>query len=327
MRAHEQAPTDESEQGEPVGGEGQAAAGGRQVGPTPAGAGQSNNTRGIIAMLVAMASFACGDSLMKLASVAIPTGELIFLRSSVIASVSALTALLTGAFQHSWRLLSPAMAIRALSDVSGSMAFQSALARMAFADLVAIIQLNPLMVTAASAVFLSERVGWRRWAATAVGLAGVLLIIRPGTSAFTWWSLVAILSVICSTTRDVSTKVIDRAVPGTLIMMFSSAVVVLGGAALSLVETWTFPAPFVLLLVIGAGVFSLVGQLAVIIAVRTGDLSAVAPFRYSILLWALVLGFVLWGYLPDLPTLGGMAIVAGAGLYSFRREFTGRRRR
>src|SRR5690606_39355113 len=91
--------------------------------------------------------------------------------------------------------------------------YQSALARMAFADLVAINQINPLVVTAASAVFLGERVGWRRWTAAGVGFLGVLLIIRPGTSAFNWWSIVAIISVLFATLRDVSTKTIDHTIP------------------------------------------------------------------------------------------------------------------
>src|SRR5690606_10069451 len=109
----------------------------------------------------------------------------------------------SGTFRSAWKLLAPPMVLRAIGDVGGALAFQSALARMAFADLIAIIQMNPLTVTAASAVFLDERVGWRRWTAAVVGLLGVLLIIRPGTSAFTWWSILAIVSVLFATLRDV----------------------------------------------------------------------------------------------------------------------------
>jgi len=310
-----------------VGGEGKPGSGGGPAGGiAAAGFGQSNNTAGIIAMLVAMASFACGDSLMKLASVDLPTGELVWLRALGMASVSFVYALVTGAFRNAWRMVAPPMLLRALGDVGGAISFQSALARMAFADLIAIIQANPLLVTAASAVFLAERVGWRRWTAAAVGLMGVLLIVRPGTSAFTWWSILALLSVLFSTLRDVSTKCIDRAVPAVLIIWVSSTAVGIGGLLLAFFEEWVWPEPMVLLQVMGAGAFSLTGHVCIIAAVRKGDLSAVAPFRYSIVIWALILGFLIWGTLPDMLTLLGMLIVTSAGLYTFHRELVNRRK-
>lgn len=310
-----------------MGGEGKPGSGGGPSGEVAtAGLGQSNNTAGIVAMLVAMASFACGDSLMKLASTELPTGELVWLRALAMASASFLYALVTGAFRNAWRMLAPPMLLRALGDVGGAISFQSALARMGLADLIAIIQANPLMVTAASAVFLAERVGWRRWTAAGVGLLGVLLIIRPGTSAFTWWSILALCSVLFSTLRDVSTKCIDRAVPAVLIIWVSSTTVGIGGLFLVLFEDWLWPEPVVLLQVMGAGAFSLAGHICIIAAVRKGDLSAVAPFRYSIVIWALILGFLIWGDLPDYLTLLGMSIVTGAGLYTFHRELVNRRK-
>ena len=290
------------------------------------GLGQSSNTAGIIAMLGAMASFACGDSLMKLTSADLPTGELVWLRSLLMVAATSLFALATGAFRNAWRLLAPPMMLRAFADIGGAIAYQSALARMAFADLTAISQVNPLLVTAASAIFLAERVGWRRWTAACVGLMGVLLIIRPGTSAFTWWSVVALLSVLCATTRDVATKCIDRAVPAVLIIWVSSGVVGLGAMLLAFVESWHWPAPHVVLQIVGAAVFSLMGHAFIIAAVRKGDLSAVAPFRYSIIVWALILGYVIWGHFPDSMTLLGMAIVIGAGIYTFHRELAVRRK-
>lgn len=278
-------------------------------------------------MLAAMASFACGDSLMKLSATEMPTGELVWLRATGMAAAAFIYSALSGALRNAWKLLARPMLLRAIGDVGGALAFQSALARMAFADLIAIIQINPLTVTAASAVFLNERVGWRRWTAAAVGLVGVLLIIRPGTSAFTWWSLLAIVSVLFATLRDVSTKSIDLAVPAALIMLFSSSVVAMGALVLVLFEDWVWPGPGLLLQVAGASAFSLVGHICIITAVRKGELSAVAPFRYSILIWALLLGLLIWGDLPDTMTLIGMAIVTGAGIYTFRREMIARRRK
>lgn len=290
-----------------------------------AGIAQPKNTAGILAMLVAMASFSSGDALMKLSSTSLPTGELVWLRATFVAIAAVLYAGLTGALRNAWRLLSPAIVLRAIGDVGSATTFQTALARMNLADAVAVIQANPLLVTAASAVFLGERVGWRRWTAAAVGLLGVLLIIRPGTSAFSWWSIFAIISVLFSTLRDVSTKSIDGATPAVLIILFSSTTVGLGGLSLGIFENWLWPDALVLLQVFGAAAFSLTGHVFIIAAVRKGELSAVAPFRYSVVIWALIFGFVIWGDLPDSLTLLGIVTVVGAGLYVFHRELIARR--
>lgn len=288
---------------------------------------QSNNTRGIVTMLAAMATFAVGDTLMKLAGETVPTGQLVFMRGVLMFSAALMYAIMTGALHHLWRLVAPPMMIRAIGDVGGALAFQGALARMAFADLVAINQTNPLLVTAASAVFLGERVGWRRWTATGIGFLGVLLIIQPGTSGFTWWSILGLVGVVFATMRDVATKRIDSGVPTVLILLASTCVVTLGSLTLLPFETWLWPEPMVLLQVLGASTFSLIGHVCIISSVRMGDLSAVVPFRFSIVIWAMIAGYVVWGTLPDLLTILGVTIVISAGLYTFHRELVLRRKR
>lgn len=299
-----------------------------RVASLEAGAGeQSNNTRGIVTMLVAMATFACGDTLMKLAAETVPTGELVFMRGVLMFSAALTFAVMTGALKYLWRLVAPPMLIRAIGDVGGALAFQGALARMPFADLVAINQTNPLLVTAASAVFLAERVGWRRWTATGIGFLGVLLIIQPGTSGFTWWSILALVGVFFATMRDVATKRIDSGVPTVLILLTSTGVVTLGSLTLLPFETWFWPEPIILLKVLGSAAFSLVGHVCIISSVRMGDLSAVVPFRFSIVIWAMIGGYLIWGTLPDALTILGITVVISAGLYTFHRELVLRRRR
>jgi S-adenosylmethionine uptake transporter len=109
-------------------------------------------------------------------------------------------------------------------------------------------------------------------------------------------------------------------------MWFSSSAVALGSLTMLFFESWIWPQPLVLLQVAGASAFSLTGHLCIITAVRKGELSAVAPFRYSIMIWALLLGLVIWGQWPDPLAMLGMAIVTGAGIYTFRREMVARRR-
>ncbi|HRD77373.1 MAG TPA: DMT family transporter [Hyphomicrobiaceae bacterium] len=281
----------------------------------------SANLKGIIAMVAAMASFSVGDTIMKLVSATdMPTSELIFVRGSVVLSAAIFIMIVWGGLEHIRQALSWAMALRAGGDVGGGWFFQSGLARMPLADLMSVIQLTPLSITAASAVFLGEKVGWRRWTATGVGLVGVLLIIRPGSSAFNWWALAGIASVLCATVRDLATRQVDRRVPATMIMMLSALAVVLTSGAVAPFANWSRPDAGSLALLACAAVCSLIGQLCVIIAMRTGEVSAVAPFRYAIIVFSLISSFLVWGYFPDRLTLAGIAIVAAAGLYTFRRE-------
>jgi len=286
----------------------------------------ASNLRGILFMTAACASFACGDTIMKLLAGQVPTSELLFLRGCFVTTGGFVLAVALGSLAAFHKALSGAMAARAAGDVTGAWSFQLALARMPYADLTAIGQLIPLLITAASAIFLRVRVGWRRWTATAIGLMGVLLIIRPGSSAFNWWALAGIVSVLASTLRDLATRRVDRGVPPTVIMMLSAGAVTLSSLVAAPFSDWTWP-PLPLVLATGAaGLFSLFGQICIIISVRAGDISAVAPFRYTIIVFAIISGVTVFGHLPDALTLLGMTIVVAAGLYTFYREQALRRR-
>ncbi len=284
------------------------------------GTAAAGNVRAIVAVSLAMCSFACGDTLMKLASLSLPTSQLLFIRGGLIFVVSLGVAFYLGALRELRHAFERPMVGRVVGDVGGGWFFQSALARMPYADLTAIGQLSPMMLTAASAIFLAERVGWRRWTATAVGLLGVLIIVRPGGSTFNWWALAGIASVLCTTVRDLSTRGINRRVPVSLIMTFSAGGVALAALAVAPFSNWQWPDQLIMLKLMGAGMFSLLGQLGVIIGMRTGEVSAVVPFRYTIILFSILSGVVVFGTFPDALTMLGIAIVVLAGLYTFYRE-------
>ncbi len=285
----------------------------------------TSTLRGILFMVAASGSFACGDTIMKLSAAALPTSELMFMRGLCVTTGAFLLAVALGSLAVLHRALSGAMALRAAGDTTGAWSFQLALARMPYADLTAVGQLIPLSITAASALFLGEKVGWRRWTATMVGLAGVLLIIRPGSSAFNWWALAGLVSVLASTVRDLATRRVDRGVPPPIIMMLSAGAVTLSCLVMAPFSDWTVPPPVMIASMAAAALFSLFGQLCVIISVRSADISAVAPFRYSIIIFAILSGVLVFGHFPDALTLAGTAIVVGAGLYTFYREQTLRR--
>ncbi len=292
------------------------------AGATESNAGSAGpNLRGIGAMVAACAAFACGDTIMKVLADTAPTSQLILIRGAFVLVGAFVACVWLGAFAVLHRALSGAMAVRAASDTAGAWSFQLALARMPYADISAIGQLSPLTITAASALFFAERVGWRRWTATVIGLMGVLLIIRPGSSTFNWWALAGIGSVLASTFRDLATRRVDPTVPPPLIMLFSAGLTTITALfTLSFAGDWVWPPVHVVVGLLGAAMFSLFGQLCTIVAVRSGDISAVMPFRYSIIVFAIFSGVVVFGQLPDGATLAGIVIVCGAGLYTFYRE-------
>lgn len=280
----------------------------------------TNAARGIGFMVVGTLMFCLADTLMKITATAIATSETIFVRSLVATLVVAAVAMYSGALRQWRQALIGAMAVRAAADSGASLLFQSALSRMHFADINGVNQLQSLSLTAGSSLFLGEKVGWRRWLAIGVGLLGGLLIIKPGTSAFNWWALAALGAVLLASTRDIATRRIPSAVPIPLIMVISSAVVTLASLVGALVERWSTPTGLEFAMMVGAGVFSLLGQFCMISSVRAAELSVVAPFRYMTMIWALMLGALVWRHVPDALSLLGMATISAAGLYTFHRE-------
>ena len=284
--------------------------------PQPAPA----NYRGIFAMLGATAAFVLGDATMKKASEQLPIGEVIFLRGLIAMPIVWYLAYRTRAIGVLITIPKKLLAWRSLGDAGGSLTYMSALARMPFADVGAILQLNPLLVTAGAAIFLKETVGWRRWLATLIGLLGVLLIIQPGSSAFTWVSLVVIASVLFSTMRDLVTRSLPPGMPTVLITATATTSISLGALLFAPFESWQWPSTAQFLMLVFPAVCMLLGQALVVISIRSGDLSAVVPFRYAAILWSLLLSYLIWGYIPDSTKFAGIVIVTIAGLYVFFRE-------
>lgn len=280
----------------------------------------SNNPRGILAMLGAMAAFVSGDTIIKYAGQMLPVGEIIFVRGLFASCLIVATGLISGAFQCLHHAVTPAMALRTVTEVGATMLFFSALVRMPFADANAIAQFTPLAVTAGAALFFGEQVGWRRWLAMAAGLVGVLIIIRPGTSAFNWGALFVVGSVICITVRDLITRQMGLALPALLIAAISSMSVSASGLLLLPLESWRWPSPYQTFLLICASVCVFGGHFWIINAMRTGEIAVVSPFRYTATLFAVVAGYIVFGEIPDVVTALGIVIVVAAGLYTLHRE-------
>jgi drug/metabolite transporter (DMT)-like permease len=281
---------------------------------------RSDTIRGIAFMLASMAIFVVNDTLMKIAAGHLPTGQTIFVRGLLTSVLGATMIAASGAHRALPYALSGRVLWRAAADVGGTIFFLNALVRMPMADLFGILQFIPLAVTAGAALFMGAKVGWKRWAATCVGLLGVLIIVRPGGSAFTSAALLAVLAVLFSALRDLLSRSVPATVPPLIIVTVGSAVVTLASLGFTAVETWRWPQNSTLLILLGASGAILAGQAWLVAAMRTGHIGAVAPFRYSMVLWAIVAGYAVWGEIPDAAAWVGISIVTVAGLYTFWRE-------
>ncbi|WP_423210744.1 DMT family transporter [Paracoccus yeei] len=285
-------------------------------------AGPSDNLRGTMLMVLSMAAFTCNDAVMKAVTQTLPLYESVALRGMAVLALMVAAALVQG---DGLRLTVPrgdvaALVIRTAADIVSTLLYLLALRQMALADLSAIMQALPLAVTLAAALFFRERLGWRRLSAIGVGFLGVLLILRPGTGAFDTWSAVALLSMLLIVVRDIATRYFSRQVGSGTIAFHAALAVMLSGFALGAGEDWRMPdLPEAALLLLSAG-FLTVGYLTAVATMRVGEISFVAPFRYTSLVWAILLGLALFGEWPDGWTWAGSALVVGAGLYAILRE-------
>ncbi|MBS8258914.1 DMT family transporter [Roseibium polysiphoniae] len=271
-------------------------------------------------MLVANAAFLLNDTLVKFSSDNLPLGQMIFVRGAICIVLLAIVCQVTGVFRSARLLIHPMVLLRTLAEVCATLLYLTALMRMPIANATSILQALPLVVTAAAAIFLKAPVGWRRWTAIGVGLTGVMLIIRPGFEGFDAWALVALAGVMFMAVRDLSTRQMPEEIPTYGVSLMTAMGVTIMGAGLSVSESWQ---PMVLqdyLSLSGAAGFILFGYIFIILAMRSGDISVVAPFRYSAVLWALAIGFLVWGEVPDAMTIVGTTIIILTGIYSFWRE-------
>ncbi len=281
----------------------------------------SSNLRSALFMAISMAGFTANDALTKMSSDSMNMGQVMLIRGLFATAMIALIAWQQGALQHLRQVLHPMVAIRLAGEVCGTICFLVALSHLPIANVSAVLQALPLAVTMGAALMLGEPVGWRRWLTIAVGFTGVLIIVRPGFDGFSIYSLCALGSVAFCTVRDIATKRIPKAVPSFLISTATAATVALcGGLLVTPMGGWTPMAGETIVMLFGASVLLIIGYQTIIMAMRLGDISFVAPFRYTALLWAILLGYLIFGDVPNLAMNVGSVIIVSSGLYMLYRE-------
>ncbi len=285
----------------------------------------NENRRGILSMIASMVLFICNDALIKHVSESLPTGQIIFLRGLSATLLIAAMAVALGAWRQMPAVFDRPVLARAAIDSLGTFLYLLALFNMPIANVTAVNLSVPLMLTVCAAFLLREQVGWRRWSAVVAGFVGVLLVVQPAAAGFNWFALVALAATATHAARDLLTRRIRAGIPSIIVTLSTAIVVTVAAAGVSAIEGWQ-PLPMrQLALLIVASAFLSGGYYLVIDCMRHGELSVVAPFRYTAMLWALLLGYFVWGDVPNLLAWFGIALLVGSGLYIFHREQVRRR--
>lgn len=281
----------------------------------------SDNMRGAVYMVASMAGFSCNDALIKSVSDQLPLFQALFVRGFFATALIAALAISQGAVRfrpggRDARMIGQ----RTLAEIGGTVCFMTALFNMPISNATAILQSVPLAVTLGAALFLGERVGWRRYLAIGVGFIGVLIIVRPGSEGFTGYSLWALGAIFFIVLRDLSTRSLSPGAPAAFVVLVTSALTTAAAGLAAAATDWRPVALAHALVLAASGACLTIGYVFGVKTMRIGEIGFTQPFRYTLILWAILLGFVMFDERPDAWMLGGSAIVVATGLFTFYRE-------
>ena len=281
----------------------------------------TDNMRGAALMTGAMVTFTINDSFTKGLSDALPLWQLLFLRGIGVTICLVLMARVMGQLRfdiapRDWAI----MWLRAGGEIGGAWFFITALFHMPIANVSAIMQVLPLSVSLAGALFMAEALGWRRLVAILIGFGGVMLIVRPGGADFNVYSVYALAAVACVTMRDLVVRKLSPDVPSLMVSVVAAVGIMVVSGLASLTVDWQPLSGVQTFYLGGATVFVIFGYIFSVAAMRVGEIGFVAPFRYTSLLTAIVLGVLVFGEFPSALTLTGAGIVVATGIFTLLRE-------
>lgn len=280
------------------------------------------NIRGAAFMVFAMLCFAVEDALIKRLSGDMPAGQII----SII-TFGGLVAFLCWSLikrESLWQpaYLDPKVLLRSFCDVAGTILFVTSLTLIPLTTASAVIQATPLVVAMGAALFLGQAVGWRRWLAIIAGFVGVLIIIRPGMAGFSAATLLAVGGMLGLAARDLFTRALSVRLSGAQLATHTFAMIVPAGWLLMLSQgqTAVMPDGHQALILSGAVIIGMIAYLAIVAATRGGNAGIISSFRYSRMIFALIIGYAVFAEIPDAPTLIGAVIIIASGIYTLWRE-------
>ena len=282
---------------------------------------RNDNLTGIMLMVFSMGLFAIEDAFIKLASDSVPVGEiLVFMGLGGVLFVS-LTILVNKEPLFPKEAREPLIFARMASEIVGRVAYCIALALGSMAVVAAVLQATPLAVTLGAALFFREHVGFRRWSAIFVGFAGVLVILRPGFDGFQPAALLSIVGMFALAFRDLATRGASKTLSNRQLGLYGFvAIVPAGGAMLLITGGWQNPFLEAWPYLIGVSVFGIAAYYLITAAMRIGEVSAVTPFRYSRIVFAVGISVFVFSEQIDSMTVLGIGLVIASGLYTMWRE-------
>ncbi len=283
-----------------------------------------DNLRGSAFMVLAMAFFSIEDAFIKAAAATVPLGEILFLFGLFGMAIFMLLTKRANENIFHPAILSWPVFIRAACEVLGRLFFSLSLVLIPLSTLSAILQATPLIVVMGAAIFFGEKVGWRRWSAILLGLVGVLLIIRPGMEGFEPASLFAVLGTLGFAGRDLATRAAPKVLSNVQLGVYGFCVLMPVGLVLLMFDETSggvvLPSGVASLQILGTIIFGVAAYYSLTIAMRVGEVSVVTPFRYTRLVFALILGIIVFGERPDVLTIIGSIIIIGGGIYTLFRS-------
>ncbi len=280
----------------------------------------ARNKRGVIYLLTAMAVFVINDAVIKSVAAAMPPGQMMLVRSLFAVPMVFTLITISGDVKKLPLLLNRLVLFRALFEMLVAVMFISALAHLPLADITAIMQATPIFLTLIVAILGIEKIDWRGWVAVLVGFVGVLLVARPSGGGAWTFSLLALASAVFVAIRDLLTRRLPANVPSMIVTQGTTISVIFGGLILAPFEQWIMPSLSMIGQLFIAALFVTAGNVYVIKAYRTANIAILSPFRYSIIFFAVVLGFIVFREVPDLFTISGSALIIAAGLYTIVHE-------
>jgi len=272
-------------------------------------------------MVVSMAAFSVADTLVKHSTSSLSPAQVLFFLIAGALVIFALIAILQGNRLNDARAFSPVLLLRYFAEVSGMVGMVMALSTVPISAVGAITQATPVLAAVGAVIFLNEKVGWRRWCAIVVGFIGVLFIIQPGDIEFDYAVLWAVLALVALSVRDLTTRLVPKDMPSASLATFTMAAslpftiawVLFNGERLIPLETnWLVVLPMVLM---GA-----VAYMLLIASLRIAEVSVVMPFRYTRIIFLLILGIVVFGEQPNAMMLLGASLIISSGIYMMWRE-------
>ncbi len=279
------------------------------------------NIRGVVCMILAMGAFAIADALVKVSATFLSPAQTVFLLIAGGLIFFIALALILGEPLHDRRMFAPMLLLRYLSEIVGLVGMVMAVINVPLTIVGAVTQATPLLVAAGAVLLFGETVGWRRWAAIFLGFFGVLLVIQPSAEGFDIAILWAVLSLIGLSVRDLTTRMTPPGMSNTSLAAFTML------AATPFIAAWVLatgkpliPVGANWLIILPMISLGSVGYLLLTISIRSADVSVVAPFRYSRILFLLALGVLIFDERPNTLMLTGAALIIVSGVYLLLRQ-------